>query len=66
LWGFRAAQHVRCKRLDYQETWKALRDAALRGGAKESWVYKALFHAFANAQMFKVEPSELQMLEAAQ
>ena len=60
---FRAAQRVRWGDLEYVPTWNALLQAGLESGAPESWVRRELYHGFANAQAFKVEPPELTALE---
>jgi hypothetical protein len=62
LWAFRTAQWVNRGRLGYREVWRRLHWAALSTGAKESWVDRCLYHAFAYSNAFKSAPPELAAL----
>lgn len=53
---------VNAGKLAYQRTWDALYEAALDGGAAESWVRRCLFHGFAASHISSVPSPQLWQL----
>ena len=53
---------VNAGKLAYQRTWAALYEAALDGGAAESWIRRCLFHGFAASNISVIPSPQLWQL----
>jgi hypothetical protein len=62
LWAYRLAQHVRRGKLQYQDVWSRLHDAAWEGGTSEAAINRCLYRTFARAQMLQCPPPALEQL----